>query len=173
MSKYEPLQRFLESQRSGEFPMSFREVEAVLGFRLPPSAREHRPWWANGGHAQARAWTEAGWETARVDLASERLVFVRSGSPSATPSVAIDRAPAAPGLGSRVSVDIEALPPLAAKLVGDYARELDGDIAKAIARALVEAALARRARHIDRIMAQASVTPLDSVDLIREDRDAR
>jgi hypothetical protein len=30
--------------------MSFREIEQVLGFPLPPAARRHRPWWSNNGN---------------------------------------------------------------------------------------------------------------------------
>ena len=46
---------------SREWLASFTEVAAVLGFQLPPTARMHRPWWANqsprNGHSHALAWT--------------------------------------------------------------------------------------------------------------------
>lgn len=35
---------------------------------MPESARKHRAWWANGGHIQADAWLEAGWEVGSVNL---------------------------------------------------------------------------------------------------------
>ena len=61
---------------------SFAEVEAVLGFRLPDSARLHRPWWANrksdSGHSHARAWQEAGWQTGDLNLTAETVVFERA-----------------------------------------------------------------------------------------------
>ena len=62
MSKYTPLKLHLQSQLTGEVTMSFDEVEAVLGFRLPNSAYRHRPWWANEskGHVHAQAWLDAG-----------------------------------------------------------------------------------------------------------------
>jgi hypothetical protein len=81
MGKYEALHDFLTRERATELPMSFSDVERVLSFRLPRSAREYRAWWANeeaGSHSHARAWIEAGYQTADVDMAGERLVFRRA-----------------------------------------------------------------------------------------------
>src|SRR5262245_24400537 len=60
--------------------MTFREIESVIGGRLPASARKHRPWWANDarGHAHADAWLGEGWRTEEVDMQDEKLVFVRT-----------------------------------------------------------------------------------------------
>ncbi len=79
MSKYEPLTRHLASRRDPRIAMRFAEIEQLLGFPLPRSARMHRPWWANSGHGhvQARGWLDAGYESQDVDLAAERLEFVR------------------------------------------------------------------------------------------------
>jgi hypothetical protein len=79
MSKYQPLEKFLASQRAAEIPMTFADVERILGRPLPPSACDHRPWWANEtrGHVHAKAWLNAGYETARVDMAAKKLVFRR------------------------------------------------------------------------------------------------
>ena len=82
--KYRALYSHLCALSVQEWRPSFSEVESVLGFSLPPSARLHRPWWANGspgnGHSHALAWTVAGWETAEVDVEDETLVFRRKGS---------------------------------------------------------------------------------------------
>lgn len=81
MGKYEPLTRLLRQTSDDELNMSFREIENILGFKLPASAREHRPWWANsrtGGHSQAKGWIGAGWETRDIDLRRERARFVRA-----------------------------------------------------------------------------------------------
>jgi hypothetical protein len=85
--KYAPLhdfliQRFLLQPHQKEWKTSFQEMESILGFQLPKSARIHRPWWANnqgqgGGHSHALAWEMAGWRTAEVNLADESLVFRR------------------------------------------------------------------------------------------------
>ena len=79
--KYRRLYAHLCGRRSREWSASFADVEAVLGFQLPFSARMHRPWWANqsrgNGHSHALAWTTAGWETAHVDMEAETLLFRR------------------------------------------------------------------------------------------------
>ena len=79
--KYRRLYAHLRGLGSREWNASFTEVEAVLGFQLPVSARMHRPWWANqsrgNGHSHALAWTTAGWETAQVDMEAETLLFRR------------------------------------------------------------------------------------------------
>ncbi|MCY3830879.1 MAG: hypothetical protein OXF89_17280 [Rhodospirillaceae bacterium] len=79
--KYAPLYRHLLSMAGPDWRASFAEVEAVLGFRLPDSARLHRPWWANSakgnGHSHALAWQAAGWKTGEIDLDAETLLFAR------------------------------------------------------------------------------------------------
>ena len=85
--KYRRLYAHLCDKEDGQWLTSFREIEAILGFRLPASARRYRPWWANqkgGGHSQALAWTAAGWETSNVDMGAETLLLrrvVRSEAP--------------------------------------------------------------------------------------------
>src|SRR6185437_12155611 len=80
MSKYEPLGAFLKAKSAGEVKLSFREIEKILGAKLPPSAYQHRPWWANEarGHVHAKAWLDAGYETADVDMGAKKLVFKRA-----------------------------------------------------------------------------------------------
>ena len=79
--KYAPLHRFLCARAAPKWQATFAEIEAILGFRLPDSARLHRPWWSNqrkgGGHSHALAWQGAGWRTRAVDLDMETLVFER------------------------------------------------------------------------------------------------
>lgn len=108
--KYSPLYRRLRARGGGEWRVSFADLEAVLGFTLPESARVHRPWWSNqrngGGHSHALAWQMAGWKTRAVDLESETLVFERVG----TGGDAVQEAGRPDG--HRVPVDLdEAFPP--------------------------------------------------------------
>jgi len=57
--------------------LDFRQVEEILGFRLPNSARKHRPWWANDAtHSQA-VWFKAGWKVSDVDIRAGRVTFGR------------------------------------------------------------------------------------------------
>ncbi len=77
MALYEPLGEYLKKKGSGHIAMTFREVETVIGRKLPASAYRHRPWWANEerGHSHAKAWLGAGYETEQVDMAGKKLVF--------------------------------------------------------------------------------------------------
>lgn len=80
MGKYEPLAARLTGERDSEWSATFAQVEEVLGFKLPVSARKHREWWANqrdGGHSQAKGWQDAGWQVWRVDLVNEKVEFRR------------------------------------------------------------------------------------------------
>lgn len=80
MSKYEPLAQFLKGFREDSWSASFNEIEQILGFRLPPSAHQHRAWWANqfkGHHSQAKGWIAAGWVTSEIDQRQGRVRFER------------------------------------------------------------------------------------------------
>src|SRR4051812_36383387 len=85
MSDYQPLTDFLSSVRTGEIALGFAELEQVLGRALPASARDHQAWWANTHtHSHARSWMSAGWRTARLNLPSQKVTFVRQRSRPAT-----------------------------------------------------------------------------------------
>ena len=79
--KYAPLYRRLLAKAGPDWRVSFSELEAILGFNLPNSARLYRPWWSNqkhsAGHSHALAWSAAGWKTRSVNLEAETLVFER------------------------------------------------------------------------------------------------
>ena len=99
MSKYEPLRARLSAESMSFVPMKFSEIEALLGFPLPSSARSHRAWWSNNpsNNVMTKAWLAAGFETESVDLAGERLMFRRTGktpgSPPPVPRPGEDSAP--------------------------------------------------------------------------------
>jgi hypothetical protein len=61
---------------------SFKEIERILGFGLPPSSRRHRALWSNNAqnHVMTQAWLSAGWRTEQVDLEKEQLVFRKVGA---------------------------------------------------------------------------------------------
>lgn len=88
MATYDALGHFLKKNGARHIPMTFREVESVIGRKLPPSAYRHRPWWANEerGHSHAKAWLGAGYQTEQVDMAAKKLIFKRaSNSTNAAP----------------------------------------------------------------------------------------
>src|SRR5690349_4269994 len=79
MSKYDRLGEHLSGLvRDTTHTLSFDRIEAILGFRLPKSAREYQAWWANqtgGGHVQAEAWVANGWHTEQLSLAGKHVTF--------------------------------------------------------------------------------------------------
>ncbi len=108
--KYALLHRHLCARGGQEWRVSFTDLEDLLGFTLPESARVHRPWWSNqrnGGHGHALAWQVAGWKTRAVDLEQETLVFERD-SPVDDPVQS--PAPEARARSGAVDLD-EAFPP--------------------------------------------------------------
>ncbi len=85
MSKYDPLKHHLVSLDRNEWRAAFADIERVLGFKLPRSARNHPAWWANeeeGSHIHAKAWMAAGWRTSDLNLTGETITFERTRSPS-------------------------------------------------------------------------------------------
>ena len=83
--KYWPLGEYLTTA-SDVVDLSFGEIEHVLGARLPASARQYRPWWANhegdNKSPQSRAWQDAGFRVDSVRLGKQGSVrFTRVGSP--------------------------------------------------------------------------------------------
>ena len=76
--KYRPIWEWLSRQDRDEVSVSFQELEAVLGFSLPRSCREHLPhWYGYEGSAVARAIIDAGWRAHNVDLAAETVTLTR------------------------------------------------------------------------------------------------
>ncbi|HYJ83234.1 MAG TPA: type II toxin-antitoxin system VapB family antitoxin [Allosphingosinicella sp.] len=120
MGKYEPLAVSLQDRDKDEWSATFGQIEKVLGFALPPSARRYREWWANQrgqGHSQARGWQDAGWQVWKVDLAGERATFRRvdnlyppaSGTDSESTEKLIEEAGQLLGIRDRGEVVREAL----------------------------------------------------------------
>jgi hypothetical protein len=85
MGKYEPLESFLRTLTVSQYRASFRELEQLLGFKLPASASKYPAWWSNDetGHSHARAWLGAGWRTEELDLAARKVTFARAAADAA------------------------------------------------------------------------------------------
>ena len=84
MSKYHPLFTYLQSRGTEFVPMTFGEVERVLGFKLPKS-KVYAAWWSNNptNNVMTKEWLAAGYRTEQVDLAGQRLVFHKVARPVA------------------------------------------------------------------------------------------
>ena len=76
MGKYAPLKEFLAANGQDLIPMSFAEIEKVLGLKLPAS-KQYPAWWSNNpsNNPMTKEWLEAGYETESVNTASGQLVF--------------------------------------------------------------------------------------------------
>tara|TARA_R110000787_G_scaffold86057_9_gene183354 strand:+ start:54966 stop:55439 length:474 start_codon:yes stop_codon:yes gene_type:complete len=83
MSKYHNLQLHLAALKTDSWRASFDEIEDILGFTLPASARNYQAWWANqtepSTHTHAKAWKNAGWQTKDLNLTASTVRFVRNG----------------------------------------------------------------------------------------------
>lgn len=79
MSKYEPLGAFLQSRSADEVPMTFAQIEKLIGAKLPPSAK-YRAWWSNNpdNSVMTKIWLKAGFRSEDVDLSARKLVFRRA-----------------------------------------------------------------------------------------------
>jgi hypothetical protein len=85
MSKYEPLNQFLGKLKADYWRPTFLELERILEFKLPASARKHDIWWLaepGGRQTHAHAWSAAGWKIQDVNVDKEKVTFVRNGAAS-------------------------------------------------------------------------------------------
>ena len=85
MGSYSPLNTFLSAQRAELVPMSFKEIESIVGRSLPAS-KQYPAWWSNNpsNNPMTREWLNAGFQTESVNTASEKLVFRRVSKPAPT-----------------------------------------------------------------------------------------
>lgn len=75
--KYSSISQHLQTAQS-PLTLTFEQVEVILGFPLPQSARKHRAWWSNTttGHSQASAWLSQGWTVSSVD--ADQVTFQKA-----------------------------------------------------------------------------------------------
>lgn len=117
MSKYEPLGNFLRDQHTQEVPMTFAEIEHVIGIKLPPSAQHQRAWWSNNpsNNVMTKIWLAAGYQTEQVDMSARKLVFRRLRN-AASETAARHSMPASPQSAERHPIfgalkDVTIIPP--------------------------------------------------------------
>ena len=95
MSKYEPLHAYLAGLDDDRWRASFADVETILGFPLPDSARTHAAWWSNSKQSSAAAWVwlDQGWRTEKLDLVAGRVTFWRGGVAPTAPNRLVEPTP--------------------------------------------------------------------------------
>jgi len=81
VSKYDSLRVFLEQQSKPHIRLSFKDIERIIGSKLPKSAYTYRAWWANDRtHTHAlNGWLAAGYKVKYVDLEREVVEFIKEG----------------------------------------------------------------------------------------------
>ena len=176
MPKYDPLAHKLRSIVGDRVRFSFAEIEAILRFRLPDSARRYAPWWANtgGSHVQAESWMSAGWRTCDVDVPQSMVSFERVEPRPSPSSMASVQEPAAPFVtDDAIAIPRDMLRGGAIRMLEDYREAQGGTLADAAAALLNAMFIERRRQMLERFPLTGRPSAIDSTDLIREDRDAR
>jgi hypothetical protein len=79
MGKYSRLGDFLKAQRTKEVPLTFAEIERIIGGKLPPNSPQYPAWWSNNpsNNVMTKVWLSAGFRTEQVDVKSRKVVFRR------------------------------------------------------------------------------------------------
>jgi hypothetical protein len=68
-TKYQPLADYLANCGYDNVTLTFSQIEDILGFKLSPSARKHRPNWANNSvEALSWGWMPVGYESYGIDM---------------------------------------------------------------------------------------------------------
>jgi hypothetical protein len=81
--KYTPLEHYLRDlpATQKEITLRFEQIEKILNDKLPSSAYEDRRWWDHekeGNHVSKRAWSNAGWKVASLDVNKKWVTLVRA-----------------------------------------------------------------------------------------------
>lgn len=78
-SKYRGLTEYLLSSNETKVTLSYSQIEEILGFPLPNTARKFKQsYWANTNtHSYASSWMNVGYK-ARPDINSETVTFIKN-----------------------------------------------------------------------------------------------
>jgi hypothetical protein len=76
-SKYQPLTDWLSTQTADALPVTFGDLEAVLGFSLAPSARVHLPYWYSIQNSLGKAIAAGGYKASSVNPTAETARLIR------------------------------------------------------------------------------------------------
>ena len=81
--KYSALEHYLRDlpESQSDVTLRFEAIERILNSTLPASAYEDRRWWdheTEGNHVNKRAWANAGWKIAGLDVNKKWVKFIRA-----------------------------------------------------------------------------------------------
>jgi hypothetical protein len=172
MNKYDTLSQYLSRTDQSVVEMKFSEIESVINDNLPQSARKHRAWWSNNpsNSVITHAWLNAGFQTEKVDMAGQRLVFRRV-KRSAVPAQAAHKVD--PVGSDNVLIDLSLLSSKTRKWLADQGK-VTHDPAAAILSALERhASRMQRLKILEKYQVGALGGGSDSLDLLKEGRSDR
>lgn len=170
--KYEPLKRYLDGRfGGGSIRLSFAEIDEILGFRLPRSARDHQAWWSNTriGHSHAAAWLDAGWKTSGLDLAGQGVTFTKADT---SPGLAEEGAAFLHPGAQIIALPVNALGERAQRMIDEHIKDHGGDRAGACVTLLNQLANDRLVAMVEWFQKASKPSTISGADLIREDRDS-
>jgi len=78
--KYSYLSIFLarKARYRDQVTLTFRQIEEIIGDRLPFSSYNYKHWWSNTqNRSPSEAWLTVGWTVVRVDLDRKEVTFHR------------------------------------------------------------------------------------------------
>lgn len=80
VGKYREHSSWLAHQERDRIDVTFGQVEEIIGFPLPASARRHNAYWSGGqpGSTVGNAIRDAGWRAANLNLTGERVTLERA-----------------------------------------------------------------------------------------------
>lgn len=79
MSKYDPLGRYLIEQGKETIELSYKEIEEIIGDKLPITASNNKAWWSNNdrSHVQSASWSDVSYEVKTISL-GKSVIFIRN-----------------------------------------------------------------------------------------------
>lgn len=76
-SRYQPLMDYLAAYEGDEATLTYKEIAAMIGGRLPESAVLHTSWWTSRTNRHVQTWQAMGWR-AHASPAGLRVRFTRT-----------------------------------------------------------------------------------------------
>ncbi|MBI5000599.1 MAG: SHOCT domain-containing protein [Euryarchaeota archaeon] len=68
MSKYGAIKAYLRNSQKQKETLTYKDIEDMVGGKLPSSAYKHRAFWANSRERISGGWNSMGWMTGPVKL---------------------------------------------------------------------------------------------------------
>lgn len=77
--RYYPLKTYFQKITADKIALTFTQIEKIVGFKLPLSAKKYPSWWSHKSSQNAicDAWTSAGFVKQRVDIDDEKVYLYR------------------------------------------------------------------------------------------------